>query len=160
MDTRFGGVLLVVIILAVIVGVAAAQTQPKQATPAVSPVVPTAMVPITTAPVVQIVPRPSAKDALPGCDLTLQTSSVVYCPYRMTIKVGGTVIWVNWDKEPHVIIADDGSFQSKVLSPESPLGPNGTTPDMVYEHTFKKSGTFTYSDYLHPEMHGVVVVTR
>lgn len=160
MDTRFSGILLAVIVLAVVVGVAAAQSQPKRATPAASPVVPTAMVPITTAPVVQIVARPLPSKALPTCALSLQTSSVVYCPFRMTTRVGGTIIWVNWDKEPHVVIADDGSFQSPVLSPASPLGPRGTTRDMIWQHTFKKAGTFPYSDYLHPEMHGVVVVTK
>lgn len=158
MDTRFGAILFVVIVLAAAVGVAAAQSQPKNATPATPKAQPTPMLALQSPLVVQIVNRPSPQNSLPSCDLTQQSSSVIYCPYTLTVHSGDTVAWVNWAKEPHTIIADNGSFQSTVLSPMTANDLNLTGRDQLYFHKFAKAGTYTYSDYLHPEMHGVVIV--
>lgn len=160
MDTRFSAILFVVIVLAVAVGVAAAQSQPKNATPPAPKVAPTPMLALQSPLVVQIVSRPSPQNALPNCGLAQQSSSVIYCPYKETARVGDTIVWVNWANEPHTIIADNGSFQSTVLSPMTAGDINLTARDQLYFYKFTKPGTYTYSDYLHPEMHGEVVVTK
>ena len=158
MDIRFGSILFGAIMLAVVVGIAAAQSQSKNAQPAATPVVPTPMLQLQSTLVVQIVLRPSPQNAQPGCDLAAQSGSSVYCPHKLTAHVGDTIGWVNWDTRPHTVIADNGSFQSPVLADTEGRPASKTIRGQVYLHKFTKVGTYAYSDYLDPDMHGEIII--
>lgn len=158
MDIRFGAILFGAIMVAVVVGIAAAQSQSKTAQPPAIPVVPTPILQLQSSLVVQIVPRPSPKNAQPGCDLAAQSSSTIYCPYKLTARAGVTIAWVNWDTQAHTVIADNGSFESGVLYDTEGRTPSKTIRGQVFFHKFTKPGTYTYSDYLDPDMHGEIIV--
>lgn len=65
----------------------------------------------------------------------------------LTVKVGTTVTWVNSDTVAHSAVADDGTFDTKLLAP----GERGS-------YTFTKAGTYTYKCGVHPSMTGTIVV--
>ena len=71
-------------------------------------------------------------------------------PKAVSVKVGTTVTWTNGesDGDSHTVTFDAGGTKSGVLAP-------GAT----YTHTFTTAGTFAYHCSIHPDMHGVVVVT-
>ena len=70
-----------------------------------------------------------------------------YDPATITVRVGQRVTWVNTDSIAHTATSDDGTFNTGVLA----AGERGSwTP--------RTSGTYTYGDFLHPDMHGTVVV--
>jgi plastocyanin len=75
----------------------------------------------------------------------------------VTIQAGQSVKWVNTGSEDHVLSAEDGTFGSNLAAPggtkEYPI-PGGT-----YEKIFTQAGTYYYTDLLHHNFNGVVVVT-
>lgn len=133
MDIRFGLGLLSVIIVAVVVGLIAAQSQSS----AVSAPVPTVVAtPIAT-------PAPSHVDIVSDPS----NSAGFYVPTSLTVQVGHPVTFVNDDTAPHSVVADDGSFDSGVL-----------TPGQTFTWTPKKTGRYGFSDFLVPSMHGSLEV--
>ncbi len=76
-----------------------------------------------------------------------------YVPSRITIPVGTTVIWKNFDDAAHTVT--DGT-------PESSWGTIFDSEimrlDDVYEFTFNETGTYPYLCALHPWMIGTVTV--
>lgn len=70
-----------------------------------------------------------------------------YSPATLTVKVGDTVTWTNKDLAGHSATADDGSFDTGVLS----QGKSGS-------FTFTKAGTFAYHCLPHPNIKGTIVV--
>jgi plastocyanin len=154
-DARFGATLLVVILVAVAVGLVAAQTQAKSPQTQAAAPAPTA---VLTAPagLVEIIPRPPAGGAPAGCGG--QTSQSIFCPVVITIRAGQSVTWGNLDAVTHSVTADDGSFTSPVLTSSQGRTIQQVQRDQVWAHVFKKPGRYTYSDYLHPDMQGTVVV--
>jgi plastocyanin len=70
-------------------------------------------------------------------------------PPERTVSVGGSLTWVNLDREDHDVIAHDLHF-------ESPLIPPGGT----WTFTFTQPGRYPYLCDLHANMEGVVVVTE
>jgi plastocyanin len=72
-------------------------------------------------------------------------------PTPLTIPVGTTVVWTNHDMAPHTASSDPGSaftFDTGMLQP----GQSGSV-------TFMTAGSFPYHCNVHPNMHGMVVVT-
>ena len=65
----------------------------------------------------------------------------------ITIKSGDTVNWTNLDGVGHTITADDGSFDSGIL-----------TQNNSYSKTFTAPGTYKYHCRPHPYMQGTIVV--
>ncbi len=82
----------------------------------------------------------SAKNAV-------QIANYSFSPASLTVKVGDSVTWTNGDSLGHSATADDGSFDTGVLS----SGQSGST-------TFSKAGTYTYHCSVHPSMKGTIVV--
>jgi plastocyanin len=76
-------------------------------------------------------------------------TNFAFAPATLTVPVGATVTWTNHAEEPHTVVAGDGSFQS------AGLGTNAT-----YSYTFATVGSFDYNCWIHPFMHGTVVVTK
>lgn len=70
-----------------------------------------------------------------------------FSPATLTVKVGDKVTWTNQDSVGHSATADDGSFDTGVLS----QGQSGSI-------TFSKAGTFSYHCSIHPNMKGTIVV--
>lgn len=68
-------------------------------------------------------------------------------PRGISVRVGATITWTNLDMAPHSITADDGTFDSGLIS-----------SDKVYSRTFDKPGIFHYHCTLHPAMLGTVIV--
>lgn len=78
---------------------------------------------------------------------TVTIKDNTFAPETLTVKVGSTVTWVNSDTVTHSAVADDTTFDTKVLAP----GESGT-------YTFTKAGTYTYHCGIHPNMTGTIVV--
>ncbi|WP_063130267.1 cupredoxin domain-containing protein [Nocardia fusca] len=79
--------------------------------------------------------------------VTVQVANMSYSPASVTIEKGQTVEWIFDDNGlPHDVVADDGAFESELLTEGS------------FSHTFTEAGTFTYHCTPHPMMVGTVVV--
>ena len=87
--------------------------------------------------------QPTATDAV-------TISNQAFGPKAVSVKVGQTVTWTNGetDGDSHTVTFDTGAPKSGVLAP------GGT-----YSRAFTTPGTFAYHCSIHPDMHGVVVVT-
>jgi plastocyanin len=133
LDIRSGLGLLGVIILAVVVGLIAAQSQSKTA----------------AAPAPTSVPRPIPTPLPNHVNIVSDRSNSAgfFVPTSLTVQVGHTVTFVNDDSASHSVIADNGAFNSGVL-----------TPGETFSWTPKKAGRYEYSDFLVPSMHGALEV--
>lgn len=90
---------------------------------------------------------PTATDGPPEKGVVI-LRDIEFKPARITVEAGDTVTWRFEDQGiPHDVVADDGSFKSKVED-------SGT-----FRHTFDRPGTYSYKCTLHPvKMKGTVVV--
>ena len=71
-------------------------------------------------------------------------------PMAVTVKVGGTVTWVQVDSVGHSVESDTGAWPtSKVLM-----------PGQTFSHTFARAGTFAYICGVHTYMKGTVTVVK
>src|SRR5215204_4656664 len=61
---------------------------------------------------------------------------------------GDTVTWYNAGGAPHTVDANSGAFESPILDPGND-----------YTVTFDTGGVYFYHCDIHPDMHGMVVVT-
>ena len=78
---------------------------------------------------------------------SVQIANFTFKQPVVTVKVGTTVTWTNADDIPHTVVANDGTFRSKVLD----------TGDR-FSFTFAKPGKFGYFCSLHPHMTATVIV--
>jgi plastocyanin len=85
--------------------------------------------------------------SIPPGAIKVVMKNTAYAPPDVTVKVGQTVAWVNEDSSQHDVVANDGSFKSKLLGPNE-----------VFTFIFSKPGRFPYYCSIHPEMQGVVTV--
>lgn len=79
--------------------------------------------------------------------VSVQILKAGFSPENVTVARNDTVVWTNTDKAKHQVVADNGSFQSPVLS-----------PGKTYSHVFGVAGTFSYHGALHPALKGAVAV--
>ncbi len=134
MDTRFSLGLVSVLILAAVVGVAVARTQPQPAA--------------ARAPTPTPTPLPTPLPLHVNIDTNPAGNPVgLYDPATITVHLGQKVTWVNRGTIDQTVTFDDGSFNSGVLTPGEQKSWRPT-----------KRGTYTYSSFLYPDMHGVVIV--
>jgi plastocyanin len=75
----------------------------------------------------------------------ISIKSFAFDPSEVTIKVGTTVVWTNFDSVPHNIKSDLFT---------SPLMNKGET----FSYTYVSPGTFTYICGVHPSMKGTIIV--
>jgi plastocyanin len=134
LNARFSAGLVFVLAVAVFVGVLAARSQPSTAA---APTVVAQATPLPTPSAFHINIEPNASG----------NPSARYVPSPYTIHVGQTVTWVNVDSVSHTATADRGPFNTGVLS-----------PSQHYSWTPLKAGSYAYSDFIHPEMHGTITV--
>jgi len=96
-------------------------------------------------------PQPAPAPAAPAPALppvapaAVEIHDYAFAPKTMTVPVGTTVTWMNHDTDSHTVTGSGLKSKS--------LGKDGS-----YSYTFAKSGTFSYSCALHPQMKGTVAV--
>lgn len=78
----------------------------------------------------------------------IEIKNFAFSPATLTIRAGTAVRWTNADSMQHSATAEDKSFDTGLLA----QGESKTI-------TFSKVGTFSYICSLHPNMHGVIIVT-
>ena len=87
-----------------------------------------------------------AADAAPN---QVRIDNFSFSPATLTVVVGTTVTWVNYDDIPHTVVHDNDTrlFKSPPMDSEE-----------KYSFTFTVPGTYTYFCSIHPHMVGVIVV--
>ncbi|MEK6895468.1 MAG: cupredoxin family copper-binding protein [Nanoarchaeota archaeon] len=79
---------------------------------------------------------------------SVEIKSFAFSPSTLTVNVGDSVTWTNYDDVKHTVTSDSGSeLDSEMLS-------KGQT----YSHTFNTPGTYAYHCTPHPGMKGTIVV--
>lgn len=90
----------------------------------------------------EIVPSDSGVEAA----VTVRAVDNRYEPAEVEIEAGQAVRWVFQGTADHDVVAEDGSFVSKLLR------------EGEYVHVFQEAGEFGYDCSIHPEMVGKVTV--
>jgi plastocyanin len=101
--------------------------------------------------------------ANPEIDLTLQKVGNWYTPNKITIPVGGTVIWKNQDTDAHTVTSGLGAGIQSVQTnqkgkPDGIFDSGIIKPGQSWSHTFYNPGTYNYFCTIHPWMEAAVVV--
>ena len=95
-----------------------------------------------TTPTPSVTPTPTPAP-VPVADVTIDIVGMEgdhsYSPNPAFVKVGQSVSWTNSDSIEHTATADDGSFDTDMVSP------GGTSNPIV----MSKAGTFTYHCAIH-----------
>jgi LPXTG-motif cell wall-anchored protein len=139
----------------------AEQTQP--AAPAAPAAPPAQPAPAAAAPAAPAAPaeQPALRDVEPGqeaekkekpvalaaASTAVTISDFKFSPSGVTVNVGDTVTWSNNGPTAHSATANDGSFDTGIMS----KGGSGS-------HTFSQAGTFSYICTPHPFMKGTITV--
>jgi plastocyanin len=121
---------IVVVLVVLLVGVAAAFLVPKYLEQAA---------------------HPEIKDA----EYIVEITADGFNPNVLTVPSGAKVVWVNKDSNPHRVASNPYPEGTDLpgLDSKDPIGPDGT-----YAFTFSKSGTFGYHDHFKPTVNGQVIV--
>jgi plastocyanin len=88
-------------------------------------------------------------DPIESSGATVSTVDRLFQPDAIEVGVGDSVTWTNDDSEGHTVTANDGSFNSGIMT----VGDEFST-------TFETAGTFDYFCAIHPEMTGTVTVSE
>ncbi len=75
-----------------------------------------------------------------------------FAPSTLTVKVGTTVTWKNYDQFAHEVISAPGD-------PGQPFDLGQQTTGATVSHTFAAPGTYQYYCNIHNYMKGTIVVT-
>jgi plastocyanin len=93
-------------------------------------------------------PVPS-DDTAKDIGAVVQVLNNKYEPAEVTIIPGQAVRWEFVDRDKHDVVSSDRTFVSELL-------PAGNT----YTHIFTTAGDYAYTCSIHPEMVGLVVVSK
>ena len=84
-----------------------------------------------------------------SADAAVTINNFAFSPTPLTVPVGTKVMWTNQQTQvPHTVTSDSGAFDSGTLQ-------SGAS----FSFTFAQAGTFAYHCTIHPNMHGMVIVT-
>ena len=89
----------------------------------------------------------AAPTALAAASSAVRIRDFEFAPGSVTVNVGDTVTWTNDGPTAHTATAQNGSFDTGLLS----AGQSGS-------HTFDQAGSFAYYCAPHPNMTGTIVV--
>ena len=78
----------------------------------------------------------------------IKIESFAFNPLTLTIKLGDTVTWENYDSVAHTVTSDSGSELNSTYLAKA----------QEYSHTFNTRGTFDYHCIPHPNMKGKIIV--
>ena len=93
--------------------------------------------------------NPEESDGSSSDSLEIKISGFKFDPDVITIPVGSTVTWKNYDPAPHATVGDNGEWDS-----------GGLKKDDTFSFTFDTPGTYTYHDSYYVTMDGTVEVTE
>ena len=79
----------------------------------------------------------------------ISIESNTFKPDNVTIKVGGTITWINNDSYAYTVKASNGEFDSGNMA-------SGAT----FSFTFDKEGSYDYICGIHTFMKGTITVTK
>ncbi len=74
-------------------------------------------------------------------------ANFAFSPASVTVTAGGKVTWTNTDSVQHTVTADDGSFDSGLLS-----------QGRSFTRAFSRAGTVKFHCSPHPDMTGTITV--
>lgn len=134
MGARFVVTLAGIMILAVLIGLFAARRQPVIVAAPAPTLTPTPVPP----------PLPNHVNIVPNAS---DDAAASYDPATMVVRVGQKVTWVNLDQVDHTATAENGAFDTGVLSPGQSASWTPTKP-----------GIYRYGCYIYPQVQGVLVV--
>ena len=80
----------------------------------------------------------------------VKIQNYAYSPATITVAVGDTITWTNYDTAPHTVTVSDGPV--KFNSPNLEQG-------QTFSYTFTQAGTYNYYCAVHPDMKASVTVT-
>jgi plastocyanin len=101
--------------------------------------------------------EPAKVSRIQALDPALPGRKLSFDPSKLEVAVGSTILLANVGGKPHTITADDGSFDSGVVTPGAEGGRFAGTNATV---TLSKAGTFPFHCEIHPAaMKGVLTVT-
>jgi plastocyanin len=86
----------------------------------------------------------------PGCERAVDIRNFSYKPGEVTVQVGTTVRWTNFDLDYHTVTSSN---------PGGPLDSPQIDRDETWTYTFNTPGEYEYYCVPHPYMHGKVIVT-
>lgn len=86
-------------------------------------------------------------------DHEVEIRDFAFEPATLTVQVGDTVTWINYDTMPHNAAATDGTFQTEVVTGSADGVVSGS-----YTFTADDVGTHEYICNVHPDMEGTIVV--
>ncbi|PWU24086.1 amidase [Candidatus Cerribacteria bacterium 'Amazon FNV 2010 28 9'] len=102
----------------------------------------------TTSPTTQTLPTQSpAASTAPATTQNVTIQNFAFGPATLTVKAGTTLTWTNKDSMAHTATADDGTFDTESIAPN--------TSKSI---TFNTPGTFAYHCSVHPSMHATIIV--
>ena len=93
--------------------------------------------------------RPSSTGPVDTTGEPVEIRNFAFQPPDLTVPAGSPIVWTNADAAPHTVTADDGSFDSSVLS-------QGNAFRLVPD----QRGDFPYFCTIHPFMRAVLHVTE
>jgi plastocyanin len=100
--------------------------------------------------VVQPAPQPSTVNRIEAVDPTnIAGETFRFDPPNLTVPAGSTVLFANAGGKPHTLTADDGSFDSGIVTPGAEGGRFAGTNASV---TLNKPGTFAFHCEIHPQL--------
>lgn len=109
-------------------------------------VTPTTIPTPTATPTPTPTPTPSPTPSSPPTEVAIR--GFAFSPPSLSISVGTTVRWTNYDAMAHTAMADAGAFDTGRLE-----------RDASAEYTFSTAGAFAYHCAIHPSMTATVTVT-
>ncbi|HEX8597388.1 MAG TPA: PQQ-dependent sugar dehydrogenase [Chloroflexia bacterium] len=86
----------------------------------------------------------------PNCDRGAEIRNFAYTPEELTVEVGTTVRWTNFDLDYHTVTSSE---------PSGPLDSPHIQRDETWAYTFNTPGEYEYYCEPHPYMRGKVIVT-
>jgi plastocyanin len=97
-------------------------------------------------------PTPSPSPSPTGAPVSIVSGASVltttaFSPNPIAVAVGGSVTWTNNDNTAHTSTANNGGWNSGIISPGG-----------KFTATFMSAGTFSYHCSIHPGMVGTVNV--
>ena len=99
----------------------------------------------TTAPTAT--PTTASTSTPTGNGTSVTIMSFAFSPASLRVKTGTKVTWTNKDAVTHTVTADQGAFNSGLLSPEN-----------SFSFTFTQAGTYSYHCNIHHSMTATIIV--
>jgi plastocyanin len=136
-------------------GCASESGEPSTGTPTASSpaaATPTAATPAAStpsSPPAASTPTPASASPAPSGPARIEIQNYAFSPATLSVKTGAKVAVENLDQDAHTATAEDGSFDTGILTPDARSG----------EITAPAPGTYGYFCKIHPGMRGTLTVT-